>query len=96
MRLNQPGNLLRLVMVALLVIAPLATGALAASDVPGDPHAGHDMSTMNQSDMSSANQADPNAGHDMSSVNWPVIYGFAAFNLLVIIAAALLKRHAKR
>lgn len=113
MRRNLLGNLLGLVFVALLVTVPLVAGAFAVSDAPSDPHAGHDMSTMNQSDMSTTNQADQLAGHGSGSgnnhdssnygghgegeasadtpPNWPVIYGFGAFNLLVIIAAALMK-----
>ncbi|MCL5781623.1 MAG: hypothetical protein M1119_12210 [Firmicutes bacterium] len=128
MRLKLLGNILGLVLVALLITVPLGQMFWQQVMPPSDPHAGHDMSTMNQSDMSSANQADPNAGHDMNNMNqaegdaseqhansgdsaghgsgnsnshdsgnintppnWPVIYGFGAFNLLVIIAAALLK-----
>lgn len=95
---------------------PLAGSALATENDAAP--AGHDMSTMNQSDQASGHDMnnmdgmdmegtsqEGSEGHDASNgeghdgaaqdsntpPNWPVIYGFGAFNLLVILAAALLK-----
>lgn len=69
-----------------------------------DQMSGHDMNNMDGMDMDGMSQDSP-GGHDSANggghggepqdpntpPNWPVIYGFGGFNLLVILAAALLK-----
>ncbi|GAB6180835.1 hypothetical protein JCM14036_21540 [Desulfotomaculum defluvii] len=71
----------------------------------GTGHEGHESSGGSVHDTSgSSHDSGDNGGHDFGSgghggapqdpntpPNWPVIYGFGAFNLLVILAAALLK-----
>ncbi|GAB6179899.1 hypothetical protein JCM14036_12180 [Desulfotomaculum defluvii] len=153
-------GLFGIILALVLVTCPFVGSALAAAD-DSDPHAGHDMSTMNNSEQqsndhdmsnmdstneteistdnssghsqhdSTSNDVHSSAGsgsHDSSSggghdssgsshdsggdrheasgghgegsgdpntpPNWPVIYGFGAFNLLVIIAAAIMKTKA--
>lgn len=67
-------------------------------------HAGHGDSSGDHDSSSGSHNYTSNGGHDSGSgghgggaqdpntpPNWPVIYGFGAFNLLVIIAAALMK-----
>ncbi len=134
MRLKWFG-LFGILLAFMLVAGPLVGSAMAAGDHE-DPHAGHDMSTMNHSDQTSehdmhdmegmsqdgsasehegtagGDQGSSHSSHDLGAKdghdstsgghggesqdpntppNWPVIYGFGAFNLLVLIAAALLK-----
>lgn len=119
------------ILLALWLVAGPLTGTALADTEQGNAHAGHDMSTMDQSDQtgehnmnqtdgvnmdktsqdshggydagSSESHGSTEGGHESddghggadqdpnSPPNWSVIYGFGAFNVLVILAAALLK-----
>lgn len=74
-------------------------GSASGHDMSTMNQSGQDMSNMDgmnsQDNSGSSGSHDSNSGGGGESagdtINWPVIYGFGAFNLLVIIIAALLK-----
>jgi len=93
-------GLFGLILGLMLLAGPIAGGALAAENQSGT-HVGHDMSTMNQSDQMNGHDMESmsihGSGHGGAAEdsntppNWLVIYSFGVLNLLVIVAAGILK-----